>query len=95
MVHPPEQATGQLDKAKYTKTSRRKPLLPDCMLVNLCLSPRGPTPLMEEVTVPRSKGAQKIVDRWGTFNRGESSADHLQDLYLTMLQMPMTVRVGG
>ena len=41
------------------------------------------------------EGAQEIVDRWGPFNRGESLADHLQDLYPTMLRMPVIVRVGG
>ena len=39
VVHHPEQATGQSDRAKYTQTDRRKPLLPDRMLVNLYLPP--------------------------------------------------------
>ena len=39
VVHPPEQATGQSDRAKYTQTDRRKPLLPDHMLVNSHLPP--------------------------------------------------------
>ena len=95
VVHPPEQATGQVDRAKYTWASRRKPLLPDRMLVNSYLPLRGPTPPMEEVTVPRSEGAQEIVYRWRSFNRGKSSADHLHDLYLTMLQMLVTVRAEG
>ena len=50
---------------------------------------------MEEVLVPEPEGAQEIVDRWRPFNRGESSADHLHDLYPTMLRMPVTVRAGG
>ena len=29
VVHPPEEATSQLDRAKYTRAGRRKPLLPD------------------------------------------------------------------
>ena len=95
MVHPPEQATGQLDRAKYTRTDRRKPLLLDRMLVNSYLPPRGPAPPMEEVTIPGPEGAQEIIDRWRPFNRSESSADHLHDLYPTMLRMPVTVRTGG
>ena len=47
VVHPPEQATGQLDRAMYTRTGPRKPLLPDRMLVNSYLLPRGPAPPME------------------------------------------------
>ena len=57
VVHPPEQATSQVDRAKYTRTGRRKPLLPDSMLVNSYLPPRGSAPPMEEVTVPRPEGA--------------------------------------
>ena len=51
-----------LDRAKYTRAGRRKPLLPDRMLVNSYLPLRGSAPLMEEVIVPRPKGAQEIVD---------------------------------
>ena len=65
------------------------------MLVNSYLPPRDLAPPMEEVTVPGPKGAQEIVDRWRHFNRGESSADHLHDLYPKMLWMPVTVRAGG
>ena len=57
MIHPPDKVTGQLDKAKYTRTGRRKSLLPDRMLVNSYLPPRGPAPPMEEVTVPGPEGA--------------------------------------
>ena len=95
VVHPPERATSQLDRAKYTRTGCRKPLLSDSILVNSYLPSRRPTPPMEEVTALDPKGAQKIVDQWRPFNRGEYWADHLYDLYLTMLQMPMAVRAGG
>ena len=95
MVHPPEPATGKLDRAKYTRTGRRKPLLHNCMLVNSYLPPCGPAPPMEEVTVPGPGGAQEIIDRWRPFNWGESSADHLHDMYPMMLRMPITVRAGG
>ena len=95
VVHPPEEATGWLDRAKYTRTGYRKPLVPDHMLVNSYLPLRGLAPPMEEVTVPRPEGAQEIVNLWGPFNRGEVLADHLHDLYPTMLRMPVTVRTGG
>ena len=95
VVHLPEQATSQLDRAKYTQTSHRKPLLPNRMLVNSYLPPSGPAPPMEEVTAPQSEGAQEIVDRWRPFNRGKYLVDYLHDLYPKMLRMPMTVRAGG
>ena len=50
---------------------------------------------MEEVIAPGPEGVQEIVDQWRPFNRGEYSADHLHDLYSTMLRMPVTVRAGG
>ena len=70
-------------------------VLPDRMLVNLYLPPCGPAPPMEEVTVLGPEGAQEIVDRWRPFSWGEYSADHLHDLYPTMLRMPVTIRAGG
>ena len=95
VVHPFEEATNQLDRTKYTRSGRRKPLVPDRMLVNSYLPPRGPAPLMEEVTISGLEGAQKIVDRWGPFNRGESSEDHLKNLYPMMLRMLVTIQAGG
>ena len=65
------------------------------MLVNSYLPPCGPAPPMEEVTVPGLEGAQEIIDQWRPFNRDESLADHLHDLYLTLLRMAITVRAGG
>ena len=95
VVHPPEQAIGQPDRAKYTRTERKRPLLPDRMLLNSYFPPRGPAPPMEEVSVLGLEGAQEIIDRWKPFNRGESSVDHFHDLYPMMLRMPVTVRARG
>ena len=95
VVHPPEQAAGQSDKAKYAQAGRKRPLLPDRMLVNSYLPPRGPASPMEEVLVPGLEGAQEVIDRWRLFNRGESPTNHLHDLYLVMLRMLVTVRKGG
>ena len=95
VVHPPEQASGQSDRAKYTRVGRRRSLLPDHMLLNSYLPPCGPTPPLEEVLVPGQEGAQEIIDRWRSFNWGESLADHLRDLYPVMLRMPVVVRAGG
>ena len=95
VVHPPEQATGQPDRAKYTRTGHRRPLLPDRMFLNLYLPPHGPASPMEEVSVPGLEGAQEIIDQWRPFNRGESSTDHLHDLYPMMLRIPVTIQAGG
>ena len=50
---------------------------------------------MEEVSVPGSEGAQKIINRWRLFNRGESPAAHMHQLYPALLWMPVAVRVEG
>ena len=44
VVHPPDHATGQVDKAKYTRAGRRKPLLLNHMLVNSYLPLHGSAP---------------------------------------------------
>ena len=95
VVHPHEQAAGHSDKAKFTRARHKRPLLPERMLLNSYLPPRGRTPLIEDISVPRLEGAQDIIDQWRPFNRGESSANRLHELYPMMLRMPVTVRVGG
>ena len=50
---------------------------------------------MEEVSVPRPEGAQEIIDRWRPFNRDESSAAHMHQLYPTLLRMPVVVLAEG
>ena len=50
---------------------------------------------MEEVSAPRPEGAQKIINRLKPFNRGESAASHLEQLYPVMLLMPVEVRAEG
>ena len=56
VIHPLEQAASQSDKAKYTRTRHRRSLLPDWMLLNSYLPPRGSAPPMEEVSVLGPKG---------------------------------------
>ena len=94
VVHHPEQAASQSDRAKYTRAGLKRSLLPDRMLVNSYLPSCGPAPPMEEVSVPGPEGAQEIIDRWRPFNRGESPTDYLHDLYPVMLRMPVTVRAA-
>ena len=50
---------------------------------------------MEEASAPKPEGAQEIINRWEPFNQGESSTAHLEQLYLTMLQMLVEVRAEG
>ena len=50
---------------------------------------------MEEVTAPGPDDIQLILHRWKPFNRGESAADRLDDLYPRTLRMPVTVQEVG
>ena len=47
---------------------------------------------MEEVTAPGPDDVKSILHHWRPFNRGESVADRLDDLYPRMLQLPMRAR---
>ena len=50
---------------------------------------------MEEVSAPRPEGAQEIINRWKPFNQGESPIAYMEQLYPTLLQMPVAVRAEG
>ena len=50
---------------------------------------------MEEVSALGPEGAQAIINRWKPFNRGESPAAHMEQLYPTLLRMPVAVLAKG
>ena len=50
---------------------------------------------MKEVTAPGPDDIKLILHRWKPFNRGESIADRLDDLYPRMRRMHVTVREAG
>ena len=64
-------------------------------MLNFYLPPRDPAPVMEEVTAPGPDDIKLILHRWRLFNRGESAADRLDDLYPRTLRMPVTAREAG
>ena len=67
-------------------------LPPDRILINYYLPPRGPAPVMEEVTTPGPDDIKSILHCWRPFNRGESIADRLDYLYLRMLRLLVRAR---
>ena len=50
---------------------------------------------MEEVSVLGLKGAQEIINRWRSFNRGESPTAHMHQWYPTLLRMPVAMWAEG
>ena len=91
MVLPPGQSESCPGNAKLTLPGSKRPLPPDRILLNSYL-PRDSAPTMEEVTAPGPNDIKLILHRWRPFNRGESAADRLDDLYPRTLRMPVTVR---
>ena len=95
VIHPPNRAKSQPHMPKHVRTRRKSLLLLDRILLNSYLLPRGPALAMEEVVVPRPEDIKHIIHHWKPFNQGESTVDHLDDLYLRMLRMPIAARAGG
>ena len=62
---------------------------------NSYLPPCGPVPVVEEMIALGPDDIKLILHRWKPFNRGESAADRLDDLYPRTLQMPITAREAG
>ena len=63
VIYPPEQASSRPKRPRYIRADHSRPLLPDWLLLNLYLPPRGPAPLMEEVLALGPEGAQEIINR--------------------------------
>ena len=92
---PSEQTTSRPAKATSSRSGRSRSLLPDRLLLYSYIHPQGLAPPMEEVSALRLEGAQEIINRWKPFNQGESMASHLEQLYPTMLRIPIDVRAEG
>ena len=92
VVHPPERPESRPGAAKLALTGRKKSLLPDRILLNSYLPSCGPTPVMEEVTIPGPDNIKSILHRLKPFNRSKSVADCLDDLYPRMLRLPVRAR---
>ena len=92
MVRPLDQLESRPGNAKLALLGRKRPLPPDRILLNSYLPPRGPASVMEEVTAPGPDDIKLILHHWKPFNRSESVADRLDDLYPRTLRMPVTVQ---
>ena len=95
VVRPPDQLESRPGNAKLALPERKRPLPPDRILLNSYLPPRGLALVMEEVTTLGPDDIKLILHCWKPFNRGESTADRLDDLYPRMLRMPVTTREVG
>ena len=81
MVLPPNQSESYPSNAKLELSGRKRPLLPDRILLNSYIPSRGSAPAMEEVTTPWPDDVKLILHHWRPFNRGESTTDRLYVLY--------------
>ena len=95
VVLPPSQSESCSGNAKLVLSGRKRLLPPNRILLNSYLPPRGLALAMEEGIAPGPNDVKLILHRWRPFNRGESAANRLDDLYSTTLQMPVTAREAG
>ena len=95
VVHPPERPESRPGAAYLALTRRKKPLPPDRILLNSYPPPCSLAPVMEEVAVLGPDDIKSILHRWKPFNRGESVADRLDDLYPRTLRLPVRAQEGG
>ena len=92
VVHPSKRMESRPGAARLALTEHKRSLPPDRILLNSYLPPRGPAPVMEEAAALGPDDIKSIVHRWRPFNRGESIADHLDDLYPRILRLPVRAR---
>ena len=50
---------------------------------------------MEEVSASGPEGAQEIINHWKPFNRGESPASYMHQLYPALHRMPVAMWAEG
>ena len=93
--HAPGRPERCLGNAKLALSRSKRSLPPDRILLNSYVPPRGSASPMEEVTTLRPDDIKLILHRLRPFNRGESAADRLNDLYPRKLRMPVTTREAG
>ena len=70
-VHPPDRHESRPGTAKLVLTGRKRSLLPDRILLNSYLPPRGPALVIKEVTAPELDDIKLILHRWKPFNQGQ------------------------
>ena len=92
---PSKKIASRPDKATSTWDGLSRSLLPDRLLLNSYIPQQGQAPPMEEVSAPGPEGAQEIINYWKLFNRGESSAAHMHQLYPALLWMLVAMRAEG
>ena len=63
VIHPPDRVESQLDMPRLARTGRKRTSLPDRILLNSYLPPRGSAPPMEEVVVPGTADIKHIIHR--------------------------------
>ena len=95
VIHPPDRSKSHPGIAKLARAGCKRSLPLDRILLNSYLPPRGPSPVMEEVTAPGPDDIKRILHRWKLFNRGESTVDGLDNLYPRTLRMLVTAQEAG
>ena len=95
VIPPSDQAKGQPSRSKYMRSGLPRPILPDRIITDNYLPPRGPKPPRVEVPAPRAEEVKRILRRWEPFHCRASAADRLGSLYPHMFWMSVVTRGMG
>ena len=95
VIPPSDWAEGQLSRSKFMRFGLPRLTLPERIITNCYVPPRGPEPPRVEVSAPGADEVKHILRRWKPFHLGESAADRLNHLYSHMLRMPVAARGMG
>ena len=93
VIPPSDVDEGQPSRSKFMQSGLPRPTLPDGIITNCYVPPRGPEPPRVEVSTLGADEVKYILHQWEPFHRGESVANWLVNLYPHMLRMP--VAAGG
>ena len=95
VIPPSDRDEGQPSILKFMRSGLPRPTLPERILTNCYVPPRGPEPPRVEVSASGANEVKYTLRRWEPFHSGESAADRLNNLYPHMLQMPVATRGMG
>ena len=95
VIPPSDQGEEPQNRSEFIRSGLPRPKLPDQVITNNYLPPRGPEPPRVEISALGEEEVKKILHRWEPFHRGASAAYRLNSLYPPMYWVPVVARGMG
>ena len=95
VIPPLDWGKEQPRKSKYMWSRLPRPHLPDQVITQNYLPPRGPEPPRLKVSAPGAEEVKDILRRWEPFHRGAFAADLLDNLYPHIYRVSVVARGMG